>query len=477
MLTKSEVDSAQPSRWIAVWVAEAVRATEEFGPLDDREVLARVQQSQGSPAAKLLERAWLLGQRLGMPAQIQRWRDVGWVLLLFAAAGVLALANGLIFSVLADGRTINAASAFVAALGLHAVSLLVWLATLVFRRGDACVVGGLSMGRWATALVAHMPFWRGPHSTALVRASLQLLDRNRLAPWVFGLLSHAIWTLGFALMLVGLLFAFAFREYLLTWETTILEPDWFAAFARVTGYVPSLLGVPAQRPTFADGLGVGHWPARKAAWWLMACVALYGFLPRALCTLWCAIVVRRMSARLTLHLADPYYQQLLARVQALEPTQVSDLEQPGSFRDAAPPPALGAFTPGFAVVSFDMAIDTPWPLPALSQRALSTERIAGDMQEQMTLHEKLAHIRPHALLVVCNVAASPDRGTLRFLREVSGFAKEHALLLVQPSEVKDFAESETGRTRWHSWVESSALTDWRVLDDAGAASRWVDANG
>ena len=42
-----------------------------------------------------------------------------------------------------------------------------------------------------------------------------------------GLASHGIWVLSFVVVLVAMLFALAFHRYTLSWETTILEPQFF----------------------------------------------------------------------------------------------------------------------------------------------------------------------------------------------------------------------------------------------------------
>ncbi|MFZ1499312.1 MAG: DUF2868 domain-containing protein, partial [Giesbergeria sp.] len=236
--------SALPKSLLAqVWVAEAVQLIEQNGPLDDPQALARAHRSGLSLREQLRERAWLLGERLGLAAQLARWRGAAWLLALLLAAAVVALTNGLLFAVLADGRSINAASAFVSALGLHALTLLFWLGSLLLARGGRSQTNGmLSLGRFLATLVLRLPFWRGPQAAPMLRAGTRLVARERLAPWVFGLGSHLVWTVGFVFVLLGLLLGFAFREYRLTWETTILSPQWFAAFARTTGALPALLG-------------------------------------------------------------------------------------------------------------------------------------------------------------------------------------------------------------------------------------------
>ena len=467
--------SALPKSLLAqVWVAEAVQLIEQNGPLDDPQALARAHRSGLSLREQLRERAWLLGERLGLAAQLARWRGAAWLLALLLAAAVVALTNGLLFAVLADGRSINAASAFVSALGLHALTLLFWLGSLLLARGGRSQTNGmLSLGRFLATLVLRLPFWRGPQAAPMLRAGTRLVARERLAPWVFGLGSHLVWTVGFVFVLLGLLLGFAFREYRLTWETTILSPQWFAAFARATGALPALLGVPVPALDAGTGQLAGAWPARDAAWWLLACVALYGLLPRALCALWCGWVVRRALRRIDIDLSDPYYQRLLARLQALEPALVTDAEQPGAAFVRARSAARGAFTQARAVVGFELAGHLPWPPPGLGPDADYIVRIAGSMDEQAQVQERLAVLRPRTLLVVCDAAASPDRGTARFLREAALSAQRCALVLSAASG-GDGSEMRTqaGVRRWRDWMQGAGLADWGVFEQPANAAAW-----
>ena len=467
--------SALPKSLLAqVWVAEAVQLIEQNGPLDDAQALARAHRSGLSLREQLRERAWLLGERLGLAAQLARWRGAAWLLALLLAAAVVALTNGLLFAVLADGRSINAASAFVSALGLHALTLLFWLGSLLLARGGRSQTNGmLSLGRFLATLVLRLPFWRGPQAAPMLRAGTRLVARERLAPWVFGLGSHLVWTVGFVFVLLGLLLGFAFREYRLTWETTILSPQWFAAFARTTGALPALLGVPVPGLDAAAGQFAGAWPARDAAWWLLACVALYGLLPRALCALWCGWVVRRALRRIDIDLSDPYYQRLLARLQALEPALVTDAEQPGAAFVRARSAARGAFTQARAVVGFELAGHLPWPPPGLGPDADYIVRIAGSMDEQAQVQERLAVLRPRTLLVVCDAAASPDRGTARFLREAALSAQRCALVLSAASGGDgDEMRTLAGVRRWREWMQGAGLADWGFFEQSAKAAAW-----
>ena len=68
-------------------VTAAVQRIETAGALDDAAELRQAFAAQPTRAAQVQARAWLLGQRLGLPQELARWRLWGgWVALALAVA-------------------------------------------------------------------------------------------------------------------------------------------------------------------------------------------------------------------------------------------------------------------------------------------------------------------------------------------------------------------------------------------------------
>ena len=456
-----------------VWMATAVQAIEQTGPLDDAAALAEAARRHSAPQLRLRERAWLLGQRLGLAAQMLRWRDAAWLLGAALALAVVLLANGVVFAMLTDGRTINAGSALVAALGMHLVTLVLWLLGTLLPFTGAGPLGRLSLGPLLLQGLARLPLGQRAHSSALARAAGSLLQRTRLAPWAFGLVSHLVWSAAFVLVLVGLLLAFAFKEYRLTWETTILSAQTFADFVRATGWLPGLLGFPV--PELAVGAGTQTplaLPARAAAWWLVGCVAVYGLLPRLLLAVLCAVVWQRRKNRLQLDTSDPYFAQLLARFAALQASRVVDVERPSP----SGPAQLATLAPGasgsaLAVVGFELPQAQDWPPAALAQAAQYTKQISGTLDERRSVLDALAQLHPRALLLVCNAAATPDRGTERFVREACSHAGQCALWLADPPAGRG---QPPNRERWRHWLDAAGLQAIATFAQPTDALAWAE---
>ena len=456
-----------------VWMATAVQAIEQTGPLDDAAALAEAARRHSAPQLRLRERAWLLGQRLGLAAQMLRWRDAAWLLGAALALAVVLLANGVVFAMLTDGRTINAGSALVAALGMHLVTLVLWLLGTLLPFTGAGPLGRLSLGPLLLQGLARLPLGQRAHSSALARAAGSMLQRTRLAPWAFGLVSHLVWSAAFVLVLVGLLLAFAFKEYRLTWETTILSAQTFADFVRATGWLPGLLGFPVPELTVgASPQGPLALPASAAAWWLVGCVAVYGLLPRLLLAALCAVVWQRRKNRLQLDTSDPYFAQLLARFAALQASRVVDVERPSP----SGPAQLATLAPGasgsaLAVVGFELPQAQDWPPAALAQAAQYTKQISGSLDERRSVLDALAQLHPRALLLVCNAAATPDRGTERFVREACSHAGQCALWLADPPAGRG---QPPNRERWRHWLDAAGLQAIATFAQPTDALAWAE---
>ncbi|NMM82340.1 hypothetical protein B2J86_15620 [Acidovorax sp. SRB_14] len=455
-----------------VWMALAVRGIEQDGPLDDAHALAEAARLQAAPQQRLRERAWLLGERLGLVAQMARWREAAWLLGAALAVAVVLLANGLVLAMLTDARSINAGSALVAALGVHAFTLLLWLVALLLPgRSGPGAWGRLSFGPLLLQALARLPMGPRPQAQALARAAAQMLQRARLAPWAFGLVSHLVWSAAFVLVLGALWLAFAFREYRLTWETTILSADLFAAFVQATGRLPGLLGFPVSEVAGrASAQAPLVLPARAAAWWLLGCVTVYGLLPRLLCAALCAVVWQRRKGRIQIDTSDPYFSQLLARFAALQPGCVTDAEHPAPQG----PASLATLAPGaagqaLAVVGFELPQGQDWPPGAWAAAAL-IERISGTLDERRSVLGALARLRPRALVLVCNAAATPDRGTERFLREACAHAGHCALWLADPPA----GRGQPQRQRWRDWLDAAGLQGVASFAQPTDALAWAE---
>lgn len=443
-------------------ITEAIRWTEEKGPLDDAQAMRTAASRSADAHARITSRALQLGERIGFQSELARIRQWGpWVLLGLVALVVVA-GLGLAGNVVGGGeRHINVIVALVSLLGIHLLTLAMWLAGLWLPLGS---FNTSSLGWIWLSLTARVAGGKRGQAPVLLRAATGLLSRARLVPWAFGLVSHGIWALSFAVVLAALLFALAFRSYTLSWETTILDPAFFVRAVHALGWAPAQLGFPV--PDAATILSATPGAAGQRTWamWLTGCIAVYGLLPRIALVLLSAAVWHRRKAALHPDWSEPYYRRLMARFAALAPPAIVDAD-PGRA-PGIPPAGLAPsqLQDALFVIGFELPADLTWPPAGLP--AAQVQRIDGSAPARRALLDQLALARPRAVLLVCHAASSPDRGTERFLREVLAHCGECRLWPAHAAE--DAADAGLAQ-RWADWLQQTGLqrvAATRRLEDA-----------
>src|SRR5690606_7205235 len=113
----------------ARWLAEVVRRHEDRnGLLEDSAALLAARVAPPELDERILRRADVLGEREGWREAIRRWHGRARLGLLAAAVFALVFGFGAAAGVLGDGsRPVNVVWALGGLLGVHLVSLLLWL--------------------------------------------------------------------------------------------------------------------------------------------------------------------------------------------------------------------------------------------------------------------------------------------------------------------------------------------------------------
>lgn len=447
----SRIAPPRRSALAATILAQAVQRLESGRTLDDARAMQAAAALGPDRRAQVLERAWQLAVDTGLLSAWSSWlRTLAWLAAIVAVL-VAVMSWGLVASVIGVDRRVNAAWAFVALLGPHLVGLAVWLSALLWPSG-----AGAGLGRLVWSLSRQVPAWRpsrrrvqAPQQAVLADAALEVLHASRTLPWMLGALSHLIWLLAFVVVLAGMLVQFAFRAYELTWETTILDAGFFAAFVQFTGWLPATLGLSVPEVNAGD--------ARAWAWWLIGCVLVYGALLRALLAMLSLALARHRLARHALSLADAYHQRLVQRFERMDAPRVVDAEH---APPAAQPAAAARADVGdaVAVIGFELPPDAHWPPPDVPA-ADWFERIAGTHEERQALTDRLAARRPARIVMVCTATASPDRGTARWMRAVLPTTGQLQLHLIGADP------DTTGRRRWSAWLVDSGLEAVTLLPE------------
>ncbi|HLR13168.1 MAG TPA: DUF2868 domain-containing protein [Burkholderiaceae bacterium] len=461
------------------WVAETIRLHEiRSGPLEDTQEIRQALRQRDGLADRLLYRAARLGEREGLFAAVQRWcslaRISAMVLALIAVIGGATVALG-VFS--ATQREVNILVALVAVLGLPTLTLIFWLVSLVMPSGQRH--GGLGeFWLWMNRRLS-----RHRNQIDLTRALVSLLSRHRVLQPLLGAISNGFWLLALlatTLMTTGLLSA---RRYVFNWETTLLSSDTFVWMATTLGKPLSVLGLNGPEPDvirLSDGMHVlpesAHlqWSA-----WLIGCLMLYGMLPRLIaliCTLWLA---RRRVASMAVDVNLPGHAELRSR---LEPVSL-----PGGIDSPAP---LHIHTPdqtsqvhanatGAAIVGIELSEDHRWP-PGPLQAHIAPEHGVRDLgvvdawQQRQQAIANLQVSPPRKLLIACDGAQTPDRGTIMLIKQLASLAHTtHIMLPVHhPSDRLDGANRIPV---WHSTLHDAGFSADHIHADDESALAWLHA--
>lgn len=451
----------------ARWLAEALRLSEAAQPLDDDAAATAIaRRHAGDGEARVLVRARMLGARTGMASLIEAWKARARLLRVVVALFAVGAGLGLAFAVLGDGsRPVNVVWALGGLLGVHVLSLLLWLVGLWLSgrgRANAGAFGRVWM--WLTERL--VPSRAGVHVT---HALLNLHGRGGLTRWWLGTVTHGVWSLMLCGALLGLLMALAARGYGFVWETTILSSAVFERFVALLGWLPALLGfaVPDADLVRASGEMAASDETARRLWssWLIGCVVVYGVVPRVLLWALCLAILAHGRVHLRLDLSLPDYARLLARL-------TPQSERMG-VTDAAPRHiatahvgAHGRDGRGAVLVGIELRTDARWPplLPAGTRMA----GVVDNREQRKGVLAALSGEPPARLLIACDPRLSPDRGSLALIAELAGLAGACRVWL-RGAESADAA-------RLAYWVESLgelglARTD--VIESEEAAVAWL----
>jgi len=447
------------------WLAEAIRLRElTAGALDKGEAAHAAHGVDGDVEQRILFRAQRLGVREGLAQAVADWRPRSRLLLLGLSLLALLSGFGVALTVLGDGsRPVNIVWALGGLLGVHLLSLLLWLLGLWLG------------GREAGGLLGHAWLWlstRLSSSQVQVAAALaSLLGRAGLMRWWLGAVTHGLWLLLLLGALAGLLLTLAARQYGFVWETTILPAEFFVRFIQGAGWLPAQFGfaLPDATAVRAAGSGVQPEEAARHAWssWLLGSVVVYGIMPRLLLWLLCLGWYGRGRRRLRLDLSLPGYAALAQRLApASERIGITDAA-PKALPHAHVEAAHRVGGHAAVLLGLELRADLAWP-PALPPGVRDAGVVDGREQRHRTLTQLAAGV-PARLLIACDPRLSPDRGSLEFIAELSRHAGDCRVWLLQPAAGGDAAR----RAHWHESLRDIGLGEDGVIEDADAALMWL----
>ncbi|MHA7834533.1 MAG: DUF2868 domain-containing protein [Algiphilus sp.] len=391
-------------------LAERVCAREEAAghPEYSPEADAQARLAGGDFQHRILVRARHLPDAARQRAALRRHAQglLGLTLLLallFGMAGAAAARTALVAS-----GPVSIPLALALVTGPSLLALLLWLLLLLLRRGRVAAAVPAALASLGTRLAGR--WFVTPQDSAPCL-------RSAAAHWLLSSTMHAAWLAYLGTAWVTLVLLLSVRSYGLAWETTLLSQDSLHRLAKALSLGPGMLGIAG-----ADTLPLrGPMPDTvREAWasWLLAAVAVYGLLPRALALCITLTLARQgvMSATRDLH--RPGYARLRER---LMPTHQPTGKDPAPSNTAAAelrphdaPEAIRWEDSARLVVAVETAPEPPPSLPAAWQWL-------GCVDDLATRDRMLPQIRAQGaqgLIVLVRGAAVADRGTKALVRDL-----------------------------------------------------------
>ena len=472
-------------------LAEAVRLYEiaSGAPSTAAEGAARqaARNIAGSAEARVVVRAKSLptAPLLGREIATLRGALRGIALAGFAIAAAAGAATAHTAMAADDSATVNFFWLLASLLGLHVVSLLVWLVLMVAapRHTRGGILGSAIMSSWRWL---SQRFGANRHRLAAAQAlgaswghgrtgrAGRTGRTGRAGRWLVSSISHGLW-LGF--LLGGLAMALALlstRFYTFVWQTTILDATAYVGLTGVLAAVPAALGIDV--PDTAAVLAA-QWPGTSRAGdevlWsslLISAIALYGLLPRAIALVVSAVMARRNVARTPLDLGLPYYAQLVPLLSPLvAATKIVDgdaapTDRPGSPPDLdrlPPPPPAGP------VYLLGWEYDEPasgWPPPGTPAQTNDL----GRRDARIELEQAIATLQNEKeqvarVVVVTDLRQSPDRGVSAVFAALESAAPGRLVILLTGA-------TAAGR-RLAAADAATRISDWVAAGETAGVER------
>lgn len=439
------------NRFEAFVVTELVRNHElQNGPLTDQHVLAQA-RVENTPEKRIIARAALLAESLGFVQAMKDWRTVR--LLAFSSLAIIAVVAGwgLGRSVLAStNEPLSIAWIFMVLLGLHGITLVLWL-LLTIGSGNGGGVGGKLL-----ELVTSLQ--RKKFAMPVFVAVTTVASRHGLMKPAMSVVTHCFWLLLLSLAMLTLYTQFLFNEYSFRWATTVLSDTEITRMSEIIGWLPAQLGIAV--PTIDQLLSNDSFASNAiVSKWILAVLFCYGIVPRLLAALICSVWFLLAKRRLTLDITQPGLSHLLNRLTPVSTSATivdADTHKSASLM-AGKPSVIGT---GELVFSLEHELEPDWN----HLLWLNSAGVIASSTDRSTLIQQIQSKPPARVLVRINSKLSPDRGSLRFLQSLQQKCGSLGAWLVGHG------------TYYEHWSEALAEIDVSLFSLPEEAVRWAQGN-
>jgi hypothetical protein len=198
---------------------------------------------------------------------------------------------------------------------------------------------------------------------------------------------------------------------------------------------------------------------------------VYAILPRFLFWLYARLRLAQLGSQLEMNLNARGYSDLILAELGQSKTSIKD-SAPALRGPSKMAPQFLLSGTGALVFGIELESSGAWPLKQASSENLRAIEGIESGQQRVDAITKLKAAPAERVLIVCNASLSPDRGTLRWIVEISHFSEQlRVLLLAEPGN--------NSRARTAVWCESLlsiGLESDRVFADDALALSWVNSH-
>ncbi|QIQ21263.1 DUF2868 domain-containing protein [Zophobihabitans entericus] len=394
----------------ALWLVETIRLTEQSGHFVDSEANRKAKAKQGGIEEQLIVRATVLAQQNGLLNIQKNWlSSVRFAFILLLVFAILS-GFGLAFTALSQ-EPVNIFWALISLLGLHIVTLIIWLLSFCFMPDNSQSLF-IQLWLWLTE-----KFSQKQTTQQLIPAFLSLAGAH--LRFSIGFFVNLLWTVLLSGALVLLLILLSTRHYSFVWQTTLLSAETFIQLTQIIGKLPALLGfalpdIDTIRQSGELALSSGE---ARSAWavWLIGVFVIYGLGVRFILMVICGICWSVSQKRIKLNLNHPDYQILIERLQPQQTTEIID-ENVASRSETT----LVTIEHGHQEVMVAIEISETWQVP-------EHIHFLGFINNRQQKNEVLNYLYQNPakkLLIAIDSDRTPDRGLINLVIELAGQAEQ-----------------------------------------------------
>ena len=378
----------------------------------------------------------------GIMSGIRHWETALICLASMVAASVLGTLTAAGSLEAPAGRPVNLFWILGAVLGGQSLLLVLWilLAILGGRLLGRCSLGGAIAGiaRFLAGQLGSGSRRGGDERRECVDAASAAVTHvdfgGSRTRWALGTITHLGWTFFNIGLLGGLVVILSIRQVDFGWETTIGSEAMFKQVGEAISRLPEAIGfnVPSEAEFAAAridaaGSNASSADARRAfSGLIIGSLVLYGLLPRCLLLVLSVLLWKRAVRRWRPDVDSPNFAPLRALAEP-RPVAVETIVDPGVQQgDAAGGELADPDRTALGSTIVGIELETPecgWPPPC--DATVADLGIVSSREDRAAVVRRvaLAEHSPSRLVIVVDLATTPDRGmarTIRRLHEVTG---------------------------------------------------------